>query len=157
MFCLVGRLSEHGRLQRLVRSVQAQTSREEALAIVSRELDDRIPELVTPQLRRALDWDVLERVRETKLTASRLTAHDLWAALAAFWLVFFTALPAVLPFLVIRDVPLAMRASNAILIALLFYTGWRWAGHTGASPWRTGLFVALLGVVLVVVAIALGG
>jgi hypothetical protein len=50
-----------------------------------------------------------------------------------------------------------MRASNAMLIGMLFYVGWLWAGHTGASPWRTGLFMALLGVVLVVVAIALGG
>jgi VIT1/CCC1 family predicted Fe2+/Mn2+ transporter len=63
----------------------------------------------------------------------------------------------VLPFLVIPDAKLAMRASNAVLIALLFYVGWRWAGYTGASRWRTGLFMALLGVALVIVAIALGG
>ena len=74
-----------------------------------------------------------------------------------FWLVFLTALPAALPFLVIRDAQIAMRVSNAVLIGLLFYVGWRWAGYTGASPWRTGLFMALLGVALVVVAIALGG
>jgi hypothetical protein len=50
-----------------------------------------------------------------------------------------------------------MRASNAILIGLLSYVGWRWAAYTGASRWRTGLLMAVLGVALVVVAIALGG
>jgi len=50
-----------------------------------------------------------------------------------------------------------MRASNAVLIGLLFVAGWRWAGYTGASRWRTGLFMLLLGVSLVALAIALGG
>ena len=85
------------------------------------------------------------------------TADDAWAGLAVFWLVFLTALPAVLPFLVLRDARIAMRVSNAMLIGLLFYVGWRWATYTGASRWRTGLFMALLGVALVAVAIALGG
>jgi hypothetical protein len=31
------------------------------------------------------------------------------------------------------------------------------AAYTGASPWRTGLFMTTLGIALVVVAIALGG
>jgi len=51
-----------------------------------------------------------------------------------FWLVFLTALPAALPFLMLRDPAIAMRISNAILIA-----------------------VALLGIALVLVAIPLGG
>jgi hypothetical protein len=50
-----------------------------------------------------------------------------------------------------------MRVSNAVLIGLLFYVGWRWARYTGARPFHTGLFMAVLGVALVLVAIALGG
>ena len=82
---------------------------------------------------------------------------NLYVLLAVFWLVFLTALPAVLPFLVLRDAQIAMRVSNALLVGLLSYVGWRWAAYTGASRWRTALFVALLGVALVAVAIALGG
>jgi hypothetical protein len=154
---LMGRLSERGRLYRLVRSIQATPSVEHALALVHRELDDRIPEGVRPEIRASLDRDVLERVREMKLSPTRVTAADLWAGLAVFWLVFLTALPAVLPFLVLRDAQIALRASNAVLIGLIFYVGWRWAAYTGASPWRTGLFMTLLSVALVAVAIALGG
>jgi hypothetical protein len=154
---LMARLSERGRLYRLVKSIQTSPDREHALALVDAELDERLPAIVRPEVRAALDTHLLERVRELKLERNRVTAADLLAALAVFWLVFLTALPAVLPFLVIRDATLAMRTSNAMLIGLLFYVGWLWAGYTGASPWRTGLFMALLGVVLVVVAIALGG
>jgi VIT1/CCC1 family predicted Fe2+/Mn2+ transporter len=153
----MARLSERGRLHRLVKAIQAAPGREQALALVDAELDERLPAIVRPEVRAALDTHVLERVHELKLERNRVTAADLLAALAVFWLVFLTALPAVLPFLVIRDATIAMRTSNAMLIGLLFYVGWLWAGYTGASPWRTGLFMALLGVVLVVVAIALGG
>jgi hypothetical protein len=154
---LMNRLSERGRTHRIVKQVQAAKRREQALALVTRELDERIPAIVKPELRAVLDADVLEKVLATPLAPNRLVAADAWAGLAVFWLVFLTALPAVLPFLVLRDAQIAMRVSNAILIGLLFYVGWRWAAYTGASPWRTGLFMALLGVALVLVAIALGG
>ena len=154
---LMGRLSERGRLHRLVRNIQAAPDSEQALALVDRDLAERLPAIVRPEVRTALDAHVLERVRELKLERNRVTADDVWAGLAVFWLVFLTALPALLPFLLIRDAQIAMRTSNAVLIGLLFYVGWRWAAYTGASRWRTGLFMALLGVALVLVAIALGG
>jgi hypothetical protein len=154
---LMARLSERGRLHRLVREIQAAPGSEQALALVDRELDERIPAVVRPEVRAALDAHVLERVRELKLERNRVTADDAWAGLAVFWLVFLTALPAVLPFLVLRDAQIAMRVSNALLVGLIFTVGWRWAEYTGASPWRTGLFMALLGIALVLVAIALGG
>lgn len=154
---LIARLSERGRVHRLMKAIQTAPTRERALALLDRELDERLPAIVTPEVRAAVDAHVLERVRELKLAPNRVTAADAWAGLAVFWLVFLTALPAVLPFLVIRDPQLAMRASNAVLVGLLATVGWRWAGYTGASRWRTALFMALLGIALVVVAIALGG
>jgi hypothetical protein len=154
---LVARLSERGRLHRLVRAVQAARSEEWARGVVARELDQRLPVLIEPPMRAALDAHLVERVRELKLDRNRVTGEDLWAALAVFWLVFLAALPAVVPFLLIEDPTIAMRASNAVLITLLFLVGWRWAGYTGASRWRTAFLVALLGVGLVSVAILLGG
>jgi hypothetical protein len=154
---LVARLSERGRLHRLVRAVQAARSDEWARGVVARELDQHLPPVIAPPMREALDAHVVERVRELKLERNRVTGEDLWAALAVFWLVFLAALPAVVPFLLIQDPMIAMRASNAVLITLLFLVGWRWAGYTGASRWRTAIFVALLGIGLVSVAILLGG
>ncbi len=52
---------------------------------------------------------------------------------------------------------MALRVSNAILLALLFYVGYAWARHTTAKPLLTGCVFLLGGVALVVIAIALGG
>jgi hypothetical protein len=154
---LMARLSERGRLYRLVKSIQTAPTSERALELVDQELDERLPAIVRPEVRAAVDAHVLERVREMRLERNRVTGADLWAALAVFWLVFLTALPAVLPFLVFRDPQIAMRTSNALLVGLLSYVGWLWADYTGASRWRTALFMALLSIALVLVAIALGG
>ena len=154
---LMARLSERGRLYRVVKTIQQTTDPEQARALVERELDERLPEIVRPEVRASFATHVFERVREMKLQPTSVTAEELWAALAVFWLVFLTALPAVVPFVLIREPNIAMRVSNAMLIGLLFYTGWRWAAFPGARRFRTGLFMALLGVALVIVAIALGG
>ena len=154
---LMNRLSERGRVYRLVRSIQAASSREHALSLVASELDDRMPTIVGPELRPALHDEVLDRLRSADTRPTRIGADDFRGAITVFFLVFLTALPAVVPFLLLRDAQIAMRASNAVLIGLLFVTGWRWAGYTGASRWRTGLSMLLLGVSLVALAIALGG
>jgi VIT1/CCC1 family predicted Fe2+/Mn2+ transporter len=154
---LMSRLSERGRVYRLVKSIQTASSREQALSLVASELDDRIPTMVGPELRAALRDEVLERLRAAEIPPTRISGADLRAGVAVFFLVFLTALPAVVPFLLLRDAQIAMRASNAVLIGLLFVAGWHWAGYTGASRWRTGLSMLLLGVSLVGVAIALGG
>ncbi len=46
--------------------------------------------------------------------------EDLLGGLAAGWLVFACSFPAVLPFVFLDDPRLALRVSNAILLALLF-------------------------------------
>jgi VIT1/CCC1 family predicted Fe2+/Mn2+ transporter len=154
---LMGRVSSRGRLHHLVKSIQATPGEERARALVARELDQRLPPVIRPPMRAALEAHVLEQVRELRPERNRVTAEDLLAAFAVFWLVFLTALPAVVPFFLVSDPRLAMRASNAVLVALLFGVGWAWAGYTGAGRWRTALFMALVGVALVAVAIALGG
>jgi|SRR5262245_20520258 len=153
---LIDRLSERRRLHRLVKRIVAASDRDKALALIDRELDERIPSLVGRKLRAALDAEVLARAHELKLERN-LTAADAKGALAVFSVLFFTALPAVVPFLLLSDATLAMRISNALLIGLLFCAGWRWARHTGGHPWRMGVAAALVGVALVSVAMALGG
>jgi VIT1/CCC1 family predicted Fe2+/Mn2+ transporter len=62
-----------------------------------------------------------------------------------------------LPFLLLDDPRLALRVSNAILLGLLFFVGWRWARHTLAKPWIAGVTFLLVGLLLVALAIPLGG
>jgi hypothetical protein len=51
----------------------------------------------------------------------------------------------------------ALRTSNGLLVALLFAVGWRWGRHLGASPAGTASAMTALGLLLVGVAMALGG
>ena len=101
---------------------------------------------------------MVEGARTADLERNRVRREDLMGGLVAGLLVFACSFPAVLPFAVMDDLQLALRVSNAILIGLLFYVGFRHARqHTLAAPWLTGLVFALIGVFLVAIAIPLGG
>ena len=74
-----------------------------------------------------------------------------------FLLVVLSTFPVVVPFLVFRTVPLAMRVSNAIAVVLLFAGGLVLARHAGLRPWRTAFSMVAVGVTLVAITIVLGG
>jgi VIT1/CCC1 family predicted Fe2+/Mn2+ transporter len=86
-----------------------------------------------------------------------LTKEDWLGALAVFLLVFLSTFPIVIPFLVFRNVHVALRVSNLVAIVMMFIAGYEVAKHAGYHPWRIGFSVVLLGVVLVGITIALGG
>jgi len=91
------------------------------------------------------------------LARVRLLPRDFVSALVVFVLVSTTALPGVIPFLVLEDSYLALRLSSLVLILLLFLVGYWWGHYTDGRPWRLGLTVMLLGISMVLVAVALGG
>jgi hypothetical protein len=131
VFFMLGQLFERGRRLRIMQLVRGAKKDEDAAALVAGELDDVIEKVMTPD-----DW---------------------MGAIASFWLVFFASLPAAIPFLFIDDAFMALRISNAILLGLLFWAGYRFARYTMARPALTGLLFLLFGAALVAMAIALGG
>ena len=82
---------------------------------------------------------------------------DLLGALACFWLVVIATIPAVVPFVLFDQAYMALRVSNAVLVALLFVAGAAWGRHAGVNRWRAGLIFLSAGLIMVLVAIALGG
>ena len=89
--------------------------------------------------------------------AGSITKEDWLGAFTSFWLVVITSAPAAIPFLLTDDAFLALRISNAILLALLFVAGYWWSRYTLGRPWLTGAIFLLGGSLLVLAAIALGG
>lgn len=86
------------------------------------------------------------------------TGDDLRGAVHIFLLVFLSTFPVALPFLVMTDVGMAVRTSNAVAVFLLFIVGTGLGKHMMWRPyWVTGLSVALFGAALVAMTIALGG
>jgi len=112
----------------------------------------------------ALGTEGLERVRQAILAQpapdaafNRMTRRDLLGAVAVFLLVFLSTFPVVLPFVFIEDPGVAKRASAAVAIVMLFVCGYAWGRYAGTKPWRAGLVMVLLGVVIESIVIALGG
>ena len=86
-----------------------------------------------------------------------MTKDDLYGALACFWLVFLSCLPAAVPFLIFSEPRWALRVSNFLLIAMLFVVGHIWAQYAHANRVVAGLVMVAIGLALVGVAVLLGG
>jgi len=152
-----GRIFDRGRLTRLGDAIAGAADEQRALDIVAGELDETLAPISSEERRVALYRDVVSHVRASRRKPPSLTWADARAAVAVFCLVFFASLPAALPYLVIKDPWIALRASNALLIGILFWVGYRWASYTSFHPLKFGLTLTVLGIVLVLLAIPLGG
>jgi VIT1/CCC1 family predicted Fe2+/Mn2+ transporter len=151
---LIATRGERALSSRTLAEVRAAPTAENGRAIVA----EALPEVILP----ALTEIDLERIRKhlsaapEPAAAPKLVAADYLAAVSVFLLVFVGTLPVVLPFVFFRDPQVALPISHAVAIALLFLTGWSLGRHWG-QPWRVGLSVVALGIVLVGIALALGG
>ncbi len=128
---------------------------EDARRLIAESLPPEIASLTGPEeldgmRRRLLDWPLQSR--------ATLGRDDDMAAVGVFILVVLATFPVVLPFLLVRDVGLAMNISRATALAMLFLGGvalGRYAGH--ALPASTGLVTGAVGAVLIAAVKVLGG
>jgi hypothetical protein len=142
---------------RLVASVQRASNAETALDLIQEGIEPELQELLDPKEAEAFSRSVLKHVAAARIKKIRLTKEDIYGALACFCLVFFSCLPAALPFFIFSQPHFALRVSNFLLIALLFFVGRKWALYAGANPLIAGSALIALGLVLVGLAILLGG
>jgi hypothetical protein len=158
VFFLLGGLFHRSRRARFYRTLKSSDNDVEALAALEEEfgLEDE-PLAVGIEDRASLYRAMLAVSTHAAPARARLLPRDFLAAAVIFLLVSAAALPAVLPFLLLEDSDLALHVSNVLQVLLLFLVGYWWGRYTDASPWRVGLTVMLLGVLMVFVAIALGG
>lgn len=107
--------------------------------------------------------DEIEGMRRRLLGAPyadhpNLRLRDYLEAVGIFALVVIATFPVVVPFLLTQDLALAMTLARAITVVMLFVCGvalGRYAGHE--HPLRSGLVMAVFGVVLIGAVKALGG
>jgi hypothetical protein len=148
-------LVSRGRKAWLVRAVRAASRPEQAHRIIGGEIGALAGALGTAELERLRQWIVAQP--EQNLPAVRVTALDLRGAVAVFLLVFLSTFPVVLPFFFIADPGIAQRVSAAVAIVMLFLCGHAWGRYAGLKPWRTGLVMVVLGLIVEAIVIALGG
>ena len=142
---------------RLVKAVQRASDPKAALFLVKDRVEPELQELLGPEQAEAFSKSVLPHIAEAHITERILTKEDFYGALASFWLVFVSCLPAAIPFLIFSEPQVALRVSNFLLIVGLFYVGQKWAEYAGKSRVAFGLAMVAVGLMLVGVAILLGG
>ena len=155
VFYLMGCLAEKSRLVLTLRAVRNAADPQTAQRIIA----DALPSPVAS----ALGPGGLETMRR-RLTdypdtpgPARVDKGDWQGAVGVFLLVFLSTLPVVIPFALLKDIRLALRLSNAVAVAMLFLTGYAFGRITGRRPWAVGIFMMLLGALLVGLTMALGG
>ncbi|HXV76963.1 MAG TPA: VIT1/CCC1 transporter family protein [Candidatus Polarisedimenticolaceae bacterium] len=153
----MGCILERSRKSRLLESLERAANERDALAIVGRELDERLEPLTSAEERERFYREIIKHLRSVTPERTRLTREVLFGAVATFGLVFASTIPAIVPFLVFHDRFLALRVSNLLLLVMLFLAGFRWARATHANAWLFGTTLLGVGLVLVAIAIALGG
>jgi len=142
---------------RLVRAVQSASDEQSALALIQQEIEPELQELLDSQQADALSRSVLKHIAQAKIATKALNKDDLYGALACFWLVFVSCLPAAVPFFIFSQPRFALRVSNFLLLVMLFLVGQKWAQYAGTNRFAAGSAMVTIGLILVGVAILLGG
>jgi hypothetical protein len=142
---------------RLVRAVQNAPDPEGALQAIRQELEPQLAPISGSQEREALYRSISQQLAHMKPRRSQVTREDVYGAIACFLLVVISCLPAGVPFLIFSHPTRALRVSNLLLIGMLFFVGHKWAQYAHTNRLLTGLAMVAIGLVLVGVAILLGG
>ena len=153
---LLGQLAERGTELRRLRSIQ-RANPEEGRRLLAAGLSSLLARAPT------VDAGALEQERRHIMafpepeSHARLTRDDLLGALAVLSLVVVATLPIALPFLLVHELPLALRVSRLIAGVMLFLAGYAWGRAASYRPWGTGIAMAALGFAMVAITVALGG
>lgn len=150
-------LFERGRRARIVRDLRAARTEAEALERIATEIDERLGfEQSGPEREQFHRW-LLEVARRDAPVQPRVHREDILGGVAVGLIILLSTLPVVLPFLILRNPDVAVRASNAVALVLLFLLGARWGHYVGGSPLRVGSGLTVVGIALVLLTIVLGG
>lgn len=152
---LLSCLAQRGRSLTALRRAYSAGSVDAARPVIEDALPEPVAAVLSP---RELD-EILARLARQSAPPDRvrLRREDYLGAAAILGVVVSSAIPVILPLLVMGDHPLAIRVSNAVAVLLLLLAGWRFGRAIGAPPWRSALSMVALGFGLVAITMLLGG
>ena len=102
--------------------------------------------------------DILDHLKDSQPQRVKLTGEDLLGAIGCVLMCFIAVLPSMVPLALLPNhFDLAIRISNMISFIVLFLAGYHWGKYSGIDPFKTGLLLLVIGIVLALVAIPLGG
>ncbi len=149
---------ERGKDRRLYRLVRNAQSQDEGIAVLSEELDDDMGTLTTSTERRQIYTALYGRLRSSPPPRGGFAKEDFAGGFGVFLVAVGAALPVLLPLIILPgSVQTTLRVSNFIAFVMLFGMGYRWGQYAGGKPFLTGLMLLILGIIMMIVAIPLGG
>jgi VIT1/CCC1 family predicted Fe2+/Mn2+ transporter len=147
-----------GESHRLLWNIQTAESEEEAVEIIAGDLDYILEPISEQAVRQKLYKSILENLRDSQPRKIGLTSDDLIGALSHVLVALIAVLPSLAPLLVFRNnFELAILVSNLVSIVMLFIAGYFWGKYTGGNPWKIGLLLMIIAVIMALAAIFLGG
>lgn len=156
MYIMNGLTERTGKV-RVIEAIQRARDARAALDVIQSEIEPELQSLLDPEEREAFSRSILNHVAKARITKPVVTKDDIYGALACFLLVFVSCLPAAIPFFIFSRPHFALRVSNLLLIVLLFLVGRKWAQYAGTDGRIAGTTMVVIGLILVGVAILLGG
>jgi VIT1/CCC1 family predicted Fe2+/Mn2+ transporter len=150
-------ITERSGQARLILEIQKAGGEGSAIDIIRGEIEPKLEFVTEREQRETLYRSILAHANVSNVPRVSATKDDFLGALACFWLVFVSCFPAAVPFLIFSDPRVALRVSNLLMVAMLFIVGVKWGEYAYTSRIGAGLVMAAVGLVLVGVAILLGG
>jgi VIT1/CCC1 family predicted Fe2+/Mn2+ transporter len=157
MYALIA-FFERGERHRLLNKIQSAESDPEAVEAIAADLDYILEPISNDGERRLLYQSILEHLRNSQPRRIGFKREDFTGALGHVLVAILSVLPSLIPLFLFRhNDELAIRASNLVSFIVLFIVGYHWGKYTGANAWKTGLLLMTVAVVMVLIAIPLGG
>lgn len=135
--------------------VRKSKDRERVSQVISEALPEVLTDLLQPHEIEVLRGKILKLPEPEKIY--RLKFNDYRSAVGIFLLVVSATIPISFPFILIKDINLALRISNITAIFMMFLCGRALGKYIGRDRFLFGILTSLIGVVLVLITIALGG
>lgn len=155
---LLAEVLERGERHRILWYLHSADNQAEAVEVIADELDFILEPIASEDQRTRLYEDVVAHLIDNEPQPVKLKREDFIGASTCVLIAIVSVLPSFVPFLIFRNnYPLAIRISNLVSFAVLFYSGYEWGKYTGVNPWRIGFLLVMVGVLLVAIAIPFGG
>jgi hypothetical protein len=135
--------------------VRKSKDRERVSQVISDALPEVLTDLMQPHEIEVLRGKILKLPEPEKIY--RLKFNDYRSAAGIFLLVVSATIPISVPFVLIKDVQVALRVSNVIAILMMFLCGRALGKYVGRNRLAMGILTSLIGIALVLITIALGG
>lgn len=156
---MLNSLFQKGWRMRLMQQLK-EVRQDEAVGILRKEFDERYADVISEPTRELVYKDITESIKSIPVERPTITKDDVMGAVGLVTIEAICSLFAIIPLIVFGDQWYALRASNVSLLVVLTIVGYYWAGWAGwKGSGRTLITAAIcgVGILMVVVAILMGG